>query len=68
MTALVELVAWFFMVGVLIDGARRIVKHAFTGLEDDRMWVRAVSASIIVPLWIGVCWVVLRLVPALVLG
>jgi len=52
-TALLELVVWFFVAGLLIDGFRRVVKHALAGMGDDRMWVRFISVLIVVPTFIG---------------
>ena len=59
MAALLELVVWFFVAGLLIDGFRRVVKHALAGMSDDRMWVRALSVLIVVPTFIGVMLAVL---------
>ena len=60
MAALVELVAWFLVAGVVIDGFRRILKHAFTGMEDDRTWVRFISVCIVVPTGLTVLWLVME--------
>jgi len=57
--ALVELVAWFLVVGVVIDGFRRILKAALAGMSDDRTWVRFISVCIVVPTFIGAMWAVM---------
>lgn len=53
MAALVELVVWFLVAGVVIDGFRRILKHALAGMSDDRTWVRFISVCIVVPTFLG---------------
>ena len=53
MVALLELVVSFFVAGLLIDGFRRVVKHALAGMSDDRTWVRFISVLIVVPTFLG---------------